>query len=55
MPVKIFAALVAVVLVVAYLAPMVIKLKALSLGVVVAIGVGMMLVDLWNSLHDADT
>ena len=48
---KIFAALVATVLMIAFLAPVVVKLQDVPLGVVVAIGVVMMLVDLWQSLQ----
>jgi hypothetical protein len=54
MPVKIFSAAVAVVLVLAYLAPLVFKLKELSLGIVVLIGIAMMLVDLAQSLRAKD-
>ncbi len=51
MSVKLFSAVVAVVLVLGYLAPIVFKLKEVALGVVALIGVGMMLVDLWQSLQ----
>lgn len=54
MPVKIFAAVVAIVLFVSYLSPVVFKLKELSLGIVVAIGAVMMLIDLWQSMQKAD-
>ncbi|MDP3760222.1 MAG: hypothetical protein Q8R01_06870 [Ramlibacter sp.] len=54
MPVKIFAALVAVVLVVGYLAPVVLKLKEAALGIVIAVGIAMMLVDLWQSFRERD-
>lgn len=54
MPLKLFAGLVAVVLLLAYLVPLVIKLKEVSLGVVVLIAVVMMLVDLWQSLRSSD-
>ena len=54
MPVKIFSGLVALSLLLAYLVPLVIKLKQVSLGVVVLIGVVMMLVDLWQSLQSKD-
>lgn len=54
MPVKIFAALVAVLLVVAYLAPPVLKLKEMALAVVIAIGIVMMLIDVWQSLRYGD-
>ena len=52
---KIFAALVAVVLMLSYLAPLLLKLKEVSLTVVVLIGVLMMLVDLWQSLQRPDS
>jgi hypothetical protein len=51
MSVKLFSAVVAVVLMLGYLGPIVFKLKEIALGVVVLIGVGMMLVDLWQSLQ----
>lgn len=55
MPTKLFAGLVAVALVLAFLLPLVFKLKEASLGVVVAIGVAMMLRDLWQSLRAGDS
>ena len=51
---KILAALLAVVLVVIYLIPPVYKLREIELGVVVAIGIVMMLVDLWQSLRSKE-
>jgi len=54
MPIKIFSGLVAIALMLAFLIPPVVKLKEVSLGVVVLIGVGMMLMDLWQSLQSAD-
>jgi hypothetical protein len=54
MPIKIFAAAVAVVLVVSFLAPPVLKLKDIALGVVISIGIAMMLADLWQSLQSKD-
>lgn len=54
MPVKIFSAIVAVVLVVAYLIPVVVKLKDVSLGVVILAGIAMMLADLWQSLKSGE-
>jgi len=51
---KVLAALLAVVLVVIYLIPPVYKLRELELGVVVAIGLALMLVDLWQSLKSKD-
>lgn len=54
MAVKFFAAVIAVVLMVAYLLPVVIKLKEWSLGLVILLGLAMMLVDLWQSLRKPD-
>ena len=51
---RILAGLLAVVLVVIYLLPPVYKLKDIELGVVVAIGLAMMLVDLVQSLRKDD-
>ncbi len=51
---KTVAGLIAVALVLIYLAPPVYKLREVELGVVVAIGVILMLVDLWQSLHKDD-
>jgi hypothetical protein len=55
MALKILAALVAMVLVIAYLVPVVLKLKEISLGVVILLGIVMMLVDMWQSLKSNDT
>ena len=54
MPIKIFAAIVAVVLVLGYLSPVVFKLKDVALTVIIVIGVVMMLIDLWQSLQKED-
>ncbi|MFM9981985.1 MAG: hypothetical protein ACKVP9_13840 [Burkholderiales bacterium] len=51
MGIKIFAAIVAIVLMIAFLAPMVFKLKDVALGCIILIGIAMMLVDLWQSLQ----
>lgn len=51
---KVLAGLLAVVLVVIYLIPPVYKLMDIELGVVVAIGLAMMLVDLVQSLRKDD-
>ena len=51
---KIFSAIVAVVLMLAFIAPVVIKLQDLALAAVASIGVGMMLVDLWQSLQSKE-
>jgi len=50
---KYFAAALAVVLMVVYLAAPVIKLRDPALTIVVLIGVALMLVDLWQSLRSA--
>jgi hypothetical protein len=55
MIVKLVSALVAVVLVFAYLGPVVLKLKDASLAAVMLVGVVMMLVDLWQSLQRPDS
>ncbi|HLF22393.1 MAG TPA: hypothetical protein VI565_00615 [Burkholderiales bacterium] len=47
---KVFAGIVAIVLLLAYLAPIIIKLRDPALTGVVLIGITMMLVDLWQSL-----
>ena len=54
MPIKILAALIALVLMVGFLIPVVFKLKEIPLGVIVAIGLGMMLVDLVQSLKSKE-
>ena len=54
MPIKIFAAVVAVVLVLCFVTPVVFKLKDIALGITIAIGVAMMLVDLWQSLQSKE-
>ncbi len=54
MPVKLFSAVVAIVLMLSFLGAIVFKLKEISLAVVVLIGVVMMLVDLRQSLKKAD-
>lgn len=50
MPIKIFSAILAVILMVAYLLPPLVKLKDVALGAVIVLGVALMLVDLWQSL-----
>lgn len=51
---KILAGIVAAGLLIAFIGPVVVKLKEISLIVVAGIGVGMMLVDLWQSLRSKD-
>ena len=54
MALKLFAAAVAVGLVVAYLIPPIYKLQEIDLGVVVLLGIAMMLIDLVQSLRKED-
>ena len=54
MPIKIFSAAVAVVLMVCFLGAPVLKLKDVALGCITAIGIAMMLVDLWQSLQSKE-
>jgi len=54
MALKIIAGIIAALLLVAFLAPPVLKLKDEALTAVVLIGVVMMLVDLWQSLKAKD-
>ena len=54
MPLKIFAGIVAVALMLAYLLPLVLKLKEVSLGVVILIALAMVLTDLGHSLRKDD-
>jgi hypothetical protein len=51
---KYVAGLVAVILMLGYLVPPVIKLKEVELGVVIIAGLAMMLVDLWQSLRSKE-
>lgn len=54
MGLKIFAGVVAVALMLAYLLPLLLKLKEVSLAAVVAIALAMMLVDLLQSLKSKE-
>jgi hypothetical protein len=54
MPIKYFAAIVAVILMVGFLVPVVLKLKDVPLGAVISIGIAMMLVDLLQSFKSKD-
>lgn len=51
MLIKYISAVVAVVLMLCFLAPPVLKLKDIALGVIILIGIAMMLADLWQSLQ----
>ena len=54
MGVKITAGVVALILIVGYLLPPVLKLKDFALGAVICIGIAMMLVDLVQSLKSKE-
>jgi len=54
MALKIVAGIIAIVLLLAFVAPPVVKLQDVALSAVIAIGVVMMLVDLWQSLQSKD-
>jgi len=54
MPLKTVYAVVAVVLMLLYLSPVLYRLRELDLTIVVVIGVGMMLVDVWQSLKSKE-
>jgi len=51
---KILGGIIAIILMVAFLAPPVLKLQDLALSGVILIGIVMMLVDLWQSLQSKD-
>ena len=55
MAIKLVAAFVAILLVLAYLAQIVLKLKDVALGIVIVIGLALMLVDLVHSLRKGDS
>jgi len=54
MPFKIAAGVLAAALLLIYVAPVVLRLQDPALWAVVVLGVGMMLVDLWQSLKEKD-
>lgn len=49
MAVKVIAGIIGAALLMIYMAPVVLRLKEISLSVIVLLGLGMMLVDLWQS------
>jgi hypothetical protein len=51
MALKLFAGIVGIALLLAYVGPVVLKLKEFALTAVAVIGIGMMLVDFWQSLR----
>jgi len=54
MPLKIIAGILGAGLLLAYVAPVVLRLKEISLWVVVILSLGMMFLDLWQSLRSKD-
>jgi hypothetical protein len=54
MPYKILVGIVSAALMIAYVAPVVIRLKEFALTAVTLLGIAMMLVDLWQSLRVKD-
>jgi len=54
MGIKVAAAVVAVILMFGYLLALATKLKEIDLAIVIAIGLAMMLVDLWQSFKSKD-
>jgi hypothetical protein len=51
---KWIAGIVGAALLLIYVAPVVLRLKEISLWVIVLLGIGMMLVDLWQSLRSKE-
>ena len=51
---KSFAGVVALVLILGYLLPPVFKLKEIDLGIAIAAGLVLMLIDLWQSLKSTE-
>ena len=51
---KWIAGIIGAALLLTYIAPVVLRLKEISLTVIVLLGLAMMLVDLWQSLHAKD-
>jgi len=54
MALKIIAGIVAASLMLIYIAPVVLRLKEVSLWVITLLGCGMMLIDLWQSLRSKE-
>lgn len=51
---KIAASIVAAALLIAFISPVVVKLKDVALSIVVLIGLAMMITDIWHSLRAKD-
>ena len=54
MPLKILYCVLAIVLMLLYVSPVLYRLKQVDLSIVVLIGIGMMLVDVWQSLKSKE-
>jgi hypothetical protein len=54
MGLKIFSSVIAAALLIAYVSPVVFKLKDVALSAVVLIGLSMMITDIWHSLRSKD-
>ena len=54
MPYKIVAGIIAAALLLIYMAPVVLRLKEVSLWIITLTGIAMMLIDLWQSLQSKD-
>jgi len=54
MPFKIFAGVVATILLTGFVLPYLFKMKDVALGLVILAGIVMMLVDLWQSLQSKE-
>lgn len=50
MAIKIFSGIVAIILMLVYLGPVILKLRDPALSLVIIIGIALMLIDLWQSL-----
>ena len=51
---KVFAGIVAVVLLIGFLVPYVLKMKDTALAIVVLVGLAMIARDLWDTFHEKD-
>ena len=51
---KVFAGLVAIVLLIGFLMPYVLKMKDIALGAVIVAGLAMMVRDLWDTFKEKD-
>ena len=51
---KVVCGVIAIVLMLAYLLPPLVKLKEVDLAIAILVGIAMMLIDLWQSLQSKD-